>query len=172
MPLQPSSDATLLIHTARLELEPILPVHATEMFPVLNDPALHTFTGGSPPATVEQLAQRYTKLASRRSPDGSELWYNWLMRDQTQRVAIGYMQSTVTSTHAYIAWVVGTAWQGQKFAAEAAQAVVTWLEAQGVSEIRACVNPRHASSQGVARRAGLLRTNQLNDGEEVWVRKP
>jgi hypothetical protein len=34
--------------TGRLDLEPLLATHAAELAPVLNDPALHEFTGGTP----------------------------------------------------------------------------------------------------------------------------
>ena len=58
--------------TERLDLEPLTADHAAELAPVLDDAALHEFIGGAPlPAPA--LAQRYTRLAARRSPDGEQL---------------------------------------------------------------------------------------------------
>jgi hypothetical protein len=42
------------ISTDRLDLLPLSVGHAGEMASVLDDPALHTFTGGSP-STAEEL---------------------------------------------------------------------------------------------------------------------
>ena len=55
--------------TERLELEPLTVEHAAELAPVLDDAALHEFTGGAPLAPAA-LAARYARLAERRSPDG------------------------------------------------------------------------------------------------------
>src|SRR5690349_679993 len=65
--------------TERLDLEPVEPYHAAELAPLLDDMALHEFTGGAP-LSQAALAVRYAWLASRRSPDGSQLWGNWVIR--------------------------------------------------------------------------------------------
>jgi pimeloyl-ACP methyl ester carboxylesterase len=56
--------------TERLDLEPLVAEHAAELGPLLDDVALHKFTGGKP-LSAEVLAARYARLAHRRSPDGS-----------------------------------------------------------------------------------------------------
>lgn len=48
LPALPPDDEQGL-HSARLELIPILREHATPLFPVLDDVALHGFMGGEPP---------------------------------------------------------------------------------------------------------------------------
>ncbi len=65
--------------TERLDLEPLVAGHAAELAPLLDDVALHQFTGGTP-LSEAALALRYAHLAQRRSPDGSQLWGNWVMR--------------------------------------------------------------------------------------------
>jgi RimJ/RimL family protein N-acetyltransferase len=82
------------------------------------------------------------------------------------------MQSTVAAdgSSADIAWMIGRSWQRQGFASEAAVAVVEWLTAEGVERIRALIHPEHHASAAVAARAGLSSTNEIVDGEEVWVR--
>ena len=42
---------------------------------------------------------------------------------------------------AEIAWVVGLDWQGRGYAAEAAQALVTWLDSRGTAVIQAHTPP-------------------------------
>ena len=157
------------IRTARLNLEPIRRVHAGVMYPILSDPNIYQFTGGSPPSSIETLAETYASWELRRSPDGKELWLNWLLREREKAAAIGSVQATIAENCTYIAWMVGTQWQRRGYASEAASALVRWLLALGPGEIRARVNPCHTASQIVAGRAGLRRTEQLNAGEEVWV---
>ena len=50
-----------MISTARLDLLPLRVEHAAEMAEVLADPALHTFTGGTP-YSPEALRARYERL--------------------------------------------------------------------------------------------------------------
>lgn len=161
------------IRSARLSLVPLVAGDADEMVGVLSDAALYDFTGGSPPGLGE-LRARYTRLAAGRSPDGREEWRNWIIRREPGRTAVGYVQATIldAGTRAEIAWVVGLDWQRQGFATEAARALVSWLEARGVTAVQAHIHPDHAASAAVARRAGLVPTGRFEDGEQLWVRRP
>jgi len=159
------------IRSARLSLIPLAVADADEMVGVLSGAALYNFTGGSPPG-VGELRARYARLATGRSPDGCEEWRNWILRREPDRAAVGYVQATIVDggTRAEIAWVVGLNWQRQGFAAEAARALVAWLDARGVTVIQARIHPDHAASAAVARRAGLVPTDQTNEGEQLWLR--
>jgi RimJ/RimL family protein N-acetyltransferase len=168
LPELPTDDAQEM-RTERLILVPMLEEHAQAMFPLLQDESLYAFTGGSPPVSVESLAATYLVRESRRSRDGAELWFNWMMWDRRLHEAVGYVQATVYPTHADIAWVVGKERQGQGYASEAARAMVAWLFNLGVAQVTACVHPDHGASQRVAGHAGLLLTNRMVDGEQVWA---
>lgn len=159
------------IRSARLALVPLAAADADEMVGVLSSAALYAFTGGSPPS-LSELRARYAGLAAGRSPDGREEWRNWIIRREPDRAAVGYVQATIVDggTRAEIAWVVGLSWQRQGFAAEAAQALVAWLDARGVTVIQAHIHPDHAASAAVARRAGLAPTGQTDEGEQLWQR--
>ena len=163
------ADRALEILTARLKQVPMRSAHAAIMFPILSDAKIYGFTGGFPPTSEESLAEIYAARESRRSPDGEQLWLNWLIWDSERGAGVGYTQATVHPTHAYVAWVVGTRWQGLGYASEAAAALVKWLGALGVAEIRACVNPAHTASRRVAQNAGLRLTKDFIDDEEVWA---
>jgi RimJ/RimL family protein N-acetyltransferase len=80
----------------------------------------------------------------------------------------GTVQATVVGGRAEIAWVVGTPWQGQGIATEAARGLVGWLCAQGVTTLVAHIHPDHLASAAVAAGAGLTATDEWDDGERRW----
>jgi RimJ/RimL family protein N-acetyltransferase len=160
------------LSTARLALEPLRPEHATELAPVLDDPALHAYTGGEP-ATEEQLRARFTRQAAGQSPGGGEGWLNWVARDRATRAPIGIVQATIgedtAGRTAALAWTVATSRQGEGLATEAARAAMDWLREQGVTRFAANIHPDHGASAAVARHLGLAPTDERRDGEVRWV---
>ena len=83
--------------TSRLDLEPLRVDHAAEMAAVLDEPALFTYTGGTPP-TEADLRARYLRQAAGVSPDGREGWLNWVLRLRATRIPIGTVQATLSSS--------------------------------------------------------------------------
>ena len=159
--------------TARLDLVPLTAADADDLFPVFDDPALGRWTGDTPPADPEVLRRRFAAWEAGPSPDNAEWWLNWTMRRRKDHRAIGHLQSTVIGDSAAVAWMVGTPFQGQGFATEAALALIEWLgDRQGVAAIEASIHPGNIASQTVARRAGLRPTDRLDDGEVVWAYDP
>jgi RimJ/RimL family protein N-acetyltransferase len=157
------------INTSRLSLDPLMASHARAMFPILSDQLLYKFTGDEPPESEKSLEARYRYLEGRKSPDEAQLWLNWLVRLEDNGTPIGCVQATVSETHADIAWVIGSAWQSNGYATEAAIAMVQWLGANGVKTIRACINSDHLASQRVAAKAGLSKSDLVEEEEDVWV---
>lgn len=158
--------------TERLDLEPLAVRHAAELAPLLNDTALHEFTGGAPLGAAA-LAARYARLASRRSPDGSQLWGNWVIRVRDTGTAAGTAQATLPAGGpragpAEVAWVVARRYQGRGYAKEAARSLVALLHQAGWVVI-AHIHPGHLASQGVARAAGLSPSGEVRDGESRWI---
>ncbi len=159
------------LESDRLVLEPLRVEHADELVPVLNDPALHEFIDGRP-AGAEELRARFGRQVRGHSPDGSERWLNWVVRLRATGAPVGTVQATVSfqqaSAIANLAWVIGTAHQGQGLAKETAGLVAAWLREQGVARLGARVHPRHAASNAVARSIGLAPTRDIVDGEIQW----
>jgi RimJ/RimL family protein N-acetyltransferase len=156
------------ITTARLELEPLRIEHASELARVLDDQALHAFTGGAP-STEEELRERYTRQVAGHSPDGTRDWLNWVVRNRATNEAVGTLQATVSGGTAELAWVIATNRQGEGLATEAATAVRDTLGAAGVTTFVAHVHPDHAASAAIARRLGMQPTEPRDDGEIRWV---
>lgn len=163
------ADVDAIIRTNRLELIPLIRDHAERLFPVLAEVSLYEYTQEPPPTSLETLRGRYSFLQSRRSPDGSEVWLNWLVQESDSGEAIGYVQATVTPGAADVAWVVGLPWQGQGYATEAARAMVFWLQSAGAGVVRATISSGHSASQRVAAKVGFLPTEDVADGEDVWI---
>ena len=161
--------------TERLDLEPVTVHHAAKLAPLLNDAALHEFTGGAPLGPAA-LAARYALLAARRSPDGSQLWGNWVIRVRGTGAAAGTLQATLPAGGpgagpAEVAWVLARRYQGRGYAAEAARSLVAALQQAGWT-VMAHIHPRHLASQRVARAAGLSPSSEIHDGEIRWISNP
>jgi RimJ/RimL family protein N-acetyltransferase len=171
MPALPAlpGDEALVLRSERLDLLPIRRGHARAMIALLRDPALHRFTGELPPADEASLARQYAFWESRRSPDGSELWLNWVVRLREKDELIGHVQASVAADHAYLAWTIGSAWQRRGYATEASAAVVALLRELGVRELRASIHPAHAASIRVAERLGLSPSERVSGAERVFT---
>jgi RimJ/RimL family protein N-acetyltransferase len=152
-------------------LEPLRVEHAAEMVVVLGAPELYRFTGGRPP-DARELRERYARQVTSRSPDGQELWRNWVVRRRPDGVAVGWIQATVTGSGAHctaeLAWTIGVDHQCRGYAREAAAAAMTSLRADGVARFVAHVHPEHSASIAVARALGLVPTDRVHEGEVVW----
>lgn len=116
------------VRTLRLVLEPQVEAHAIAMFDVLSDPAIYQYEN-EPPASLEWLRERYRKLESRASGDGTQQWLNWVVRYGGE--LIGYVQATVYDDgHALVAYVLASRWWGRGMASEAVAAMLDELQAR------------------------------------------
>jgi RimJ/RimL family protein N-acetyltransferase len=157
------------ILTRRLTLLPLRVEHAEEMAIVLADPDLHTFTGGSP-LTPQALRSRYERLAA-GSGDPAVSWCNWVIQLRDPGCLAGTVQATISAADgpaAEIAWVVGTRWQRQGIATEAARALIAWLGQRSVRTVIAHIHPSHQASAAVAAASGLTPTGHWQEGEIRW----
>lgn len=155
----------------RLRLEPLAVEHAPEMVGVLAEPSLYEYTGGEAPSG-EQLHRRYAAQAVGRSEDGSQGWFNWIVKLHDGGAPVGFVQASVDrkgrSLEATLAWVISPAHQGQRLASEATAAMISWLKGHGVSKYVAFVHPEHHASMGVAHSQGLHPTSVIEVGEIRW----
>jgi RimJ/RimL family protein N-acetyltransferase len=141
------------------------------MVDLLADRALYEFYADEASPTLDELRERYRRQCQGRSSDGREEWHNWIMRLRTTQAAAGFVQATVTGAEGErtveLAWVVGSVYQRQGLAAEAARAVVEAMRAPGTT-VFAHIAPGHVASESVARRLGLRPTDREHEGETRW----
>lgn len=83
-----------ILRTDRLVLEPLQEAHASEMFRVLVDPIIHTFLQERPPFTEDELRARNRLLEKRKSPDGANDLFSWVVRDIGGEM-FGFVTATV-----------------------------------------------------------------------------
>jgi RimJ/RimL family protein N-acetyltransferase len=167
--VEPAVDLSAVrLESERLVLEPLRPEHADELAPVLDDVTLHRFIGGEP-LGLEALRARFERQVRGRSPDGRDLWLNWVVRERATGRPVGTVQATVSGSEteriAELAWVIAGADQGRGFAKEAVAAMAVWLGERGVGRLRAHIHPDHRASMAVARSVGLAPTDVVVDGE-------
>jgi RimJ/RimL family protein N-acetyltransferase len=141
--------------TTTLTLEPQTVAHAEEMFAVLSDPAIYEYEN-EPPQSLAWLRNRFSKLESRRSPDGQERWLNWVIRLPTSEL-IGYVQATVRRNgSATIAYELSSAYWGRSLARQAVQAMICELvEHYKVRRLFAVFKCRNLRSRRLLERLGF-----------------
>ena len=127
-----SGDWTL--RSSRLILGPMVQDDAPELFSLLQEPALHQFTGNAPPASCKDLRAKIRLWERRHSPTQDELWLNWTLRLRSNGLTVGKVQATIHEQTAELAWTIGVPFQGQGYATEASRCVATWILA-GISHI-------------------------------------
>jgi RimJ/RimL family protein N-acetyltransferase len=128
-----------------LVLEPLAVAHAEAMYPLLRDPALYRYLDHGPPPSLDHLREVYRKLEAGRSPDGNEIWLNWIVFAGDEPV--GTVQATVVGARAWVAYVFGVAHHGKGHARRATAVMIDHLVAgHGVEELLASVEADHARS--------------------------
>jgi ribosomal-protein-alanine N-acetyltransferase len=137
-------------------LEPQVAAHAPEMFGVLGDPAIYEFEN-EPPPTEAWLTERYRRLESRASHDGSQHWLNWVIRLPSHALA-GYVQATVLPAGvALVAYELNSRHWRQGIGRSAVQAMLDELRTQyGVHSFVAVLKARNFRSEGLLRRLGFV----------------
>ena len=130
-----------------LRLEPLTQSHATALYPLLADPELYRYMDYGPPQSVQALAQVYRQLEARHSPDGAEVWLNWVVM-ASDDVPVGVVQATVMAGHrSWVAYVFGRRYWGQGYGRMATAAMLAHLaQAYAVTQFLATVERAHARS--------------------------
>jgi RimJ/RimL family protein N-acetyltransferase len=176
MPLRPSAPPELIarlrkmtdeeIHGRRVLLVPLRAGDAPELAGLLDNPVVRAALAVD---DVAGLRERFARWETRRSPDGAQLWLNWIVRARAGRRALGWAQATVEGTTASVAYALLAEERGRGAASDAVRAMTAWLRtALGAAEVTASIDPANAASGRVARAAGFAPTGRRVDGERVW----
>lgn len=171
------ADTERVIETPRLTLEPQCAAHAEALFELLGDPLIYLHEN-EPPSSLPWLRERFIKLETRRSADGSEQWLNWVLR-RSGGGLVGYVQATVQADGlAYVAYVLGSPHWGQGLASEALTAMAEELSAHyGVNTLLAVFKSANGRSRRLLERNGFVAAEPNDplraaiDGDEDLMRR-
>ena len=112
------------IQSERAVLVALRAADADDLVGLLEEPQLREWLRAE---DVGELRDRFSAWESRRSPDGSELWLNWVVRDNSGGRALGWVQATVRGDAATVAYAILPEERGAGAAADAVRALVRWL---------------------------------------------
>ncbi len=146
------------LETARLVGEPLTAAHAVLLFPELRNPALYRFIPQDPPPSIDTLTSRFERLASQpHSPDGDELWLNWVLRERASDAYAGMLEATVIpGQSATIAYFVFVPYQRQGYAHEGVGALVKHLfTVHQVDVVVAEIDTRNRASIALVKTLGF-----------------
>jgi RimJ/RimL family protein N-acetyltransferase len=157
------------IHIGAIVLEPQVAAHAEEMFEVLSDAAIYEFEN-SPPESAAWLADRFTRLESRVSPDRTEQWLNWVIRLPSGALA-GYVQATITPDGtAHIAYELGSRFWRQGIGSAAVKGMIAELAATyGLSNFAATLKENNFRSLALLASLGFERSGCGDDDDDEIV---
>lgn len=147
------------IETTRLRLSPLLPHHADALYVGLQDPSIYRYIDERAPVSREALRDRYERLATRRSPDGHDVWLNWVVWSHEAGAWIGTVQATLPPGDvAEIAYVILPPWWGRGLAREAVEAMIIAMRAHhDITTLIARVHPDNRRSVALLTRLGFAR---------------
>ena len=148
-----------VLDTPRLRLEPQRVEHADALFEPLGDARLYAHIPQQPPSSLDVLRERLALLSTRRSPQGDELWLNWVVRDVHDGTLLGRVQATVRAdAPCYLAYEVFPAHWRRGIATEACRCVIRWLiDELEVRHLTAEVDSLNTASLRLLERLGFRR---------------
>ncbi len=146
------------------------PSDAEEMFPLLSPLELYQEMDDRPPVSVEALRRRYEFQSRQHSPDGKELWLNWIVRDGSNHKAMGFVQATIqkSTNAASIAYVIGPSFGRRGVATSAVTQMIDVLQSEyRVSALSATVNETNIPSVRLLQRFDFkeISRTRLEDGK-------
>ena len=163
-----------------ITLEPRAVAHAEELFAMLSEPEIYRYLDEDPPQSIDALKQKFARTESLKSPDGSEDWLNWVVRDESRRI-VGVVQTTIfPSGEANVAYVFGSAHWGRNLAFRAVEQMLhRVVSAFEVKSFIVTIERENERSIRLAERHGFVRvdagsslTRELSASEILMQRTP
>lgn len=173
MPAPPVSTA----RTARLDIEPLRPDHAEELYAALADPAVHRYIVTSGPWTLQAVRDRLERVAAGPPAGSRDVWLNFAVRREARLV--GRLEATRHGDLAEIAYLFDPAVSGRGYATEAVEWLLGHLrDAHGVTEVWATTDPANDASVRLLGRTGFTRVadahpdvGSYDEGDLVFRRR-
>jgi RimJ/RimL family protein N-acetyltransferase len=148
-----------------LHLEPLREAHAEMLFTSLQDPDLYTYVPEDAPLDVSRLQDRFRSLETRRSPDGEQLWLNWVIWSGDEPA--GLVQATCTlERKLFVAYEVFSSFRRRGIAVAAVRLMLSHLRRHQLADLAlAYVDTRNEASISVLERLGFSRVRMLTGAD-------
>ena len=146
------------LFSERLRIEPLRSAQAERVFSSLQNPAIYTYLPEDPP-TAEALQKRYDFLEKGKSPDGEELWLNWVVFLRDSMTPVGTFQATLPKgQEGSFAYVVFPSFWRQGYAREMASCLISHLfQTYDQPSLYAEIDTRNTGSIRLVESLGLTR---------------
>ena len=155
----------------KVMLSPLRVEDATEMAALLSAAQIYEHIDDKPPTSADALRERYGNLVKQVSPDGREIWLNWIVRTGAPGAAIGYVQATIRkeTNIALVAYVLSPNHWGKGLACEAVTQMIDKLsDGYGVKIFHATVDKLNQRSISLLKRLGFHQNNDAaHEGDET-----
>lgn len=131
------------------------------------DERLYTCIPQEPPTSVDTLAARYRRLAARYSPDGQQIWLNWVARLRAGEIYAGTFEATLEPDQTdLLAYMIVPSHQGRGYAREGGRRVIEHLvRNHGVRLVVAEIDTRNRASVGVVEALGFVRVAERPEAD-------
>jgi len=130
-------------------IEPRQPHHAAELFQIMNDPLLYEYVDvAHRPATADALRERIERNASGKSPDGSQDWLGWVIKNELGHI-VGYLTATIHQDgDAHLAYGIASQFWGNGYAKIATKQLLPLLS-KNYPVQRFCIIAERANTRSV-----------------------
>ncbi len=146
-------------------IEPRQPHHAADLFEIMNDPLLYEYVDPvHRPSTERALRERIERSATGLSPDGSQQWLGWVVKNEEGNV-VGFLTATIhLDGDAHIAYGIGSRFWGHGHAKSAAKQLLALLS-KGHSVKRFCIIAERANVRSVQLACSLGFAEETSEAE-------
>jgi RimJ/RimL family protein N-acetyltransferase len=148
-----------------VSIEPRLPGHAEGLFQVLSDALLYEFVDEvHRPASVAALQERLERNAGGKSPDGTQDWLGWVIRDREGEI-VGSITATIhPSRETDIAYAVASKHWGKGYARSAVRQLLRRLAAEhGVTTFCIVAERLNVRSVRLAEQLGFVEVSSASE---------
>ncbi len=151
-----------------LRLDPIKAGYARLVFKEFSDSRIYEYIPYLPPQTPEVLEERFKKLEEGKSPDGRQIWLNWLVFDEQKNKHVAWLQATVTDDIAEIAYVVFLDYWRMGYGYRSVSLMLIYLTSSfTLSKIRATMSVGNLASIALASRIGMKCVERVENGDHL-----
>lgn len=159
---------------AIVSIEPRTPEHAEALFLVMSDPLLYEYVDEvHRPASVAALRERLERNATKKSPDGTQDWLGWIVRDE-EGVIVGHLTATIhPNRETDIAYGVASKHWGKGFAKSAVNQLLPKLtEEFGVTVFFIVTERMNTRSVRLAEQLGFLAVANTSEAAARHALRP